>query len=55
MKRNIKQSSDINGLEFFNSIENNFIFDKKKILYLEAISSPKFKLNPQALRLFKQE
>ena len=55
MKRNIKQSSDINGLEFFNSIENNFIFDKKKILYLEAISSPKFKINPQALKLFKQE
>jgi hypothetical protein len=55
MQREIKQTSDIRGLEFFNAIENNFNFDAKKLNYLESISTSKYKINPQALKLFKEE
>ena len=55
MKREIKQTSDIRGLEFFNTIKNDFNFDSKKLDYLESISTSKYKTNPQALKLFKEE
>ena len=31
MKRDIKQTSDIRGLEFFNTIDNNYKFDAKNL------------------------
>ena len=55
MKREIKQTSDIRGLEFFNTIKNDFNFDSKKLDYLESISTSKYKTNPRALKLFKEE
>lgn len=55
MKRDIKQTSDIRGLEFFNTIDNNYKFDTKKLNYLESISTSLFKINPEALKLFKED
>ena len=55
MKRNIKQNSDIRGLEFFNIVDTDFKFDAKQLDYLESISLPKYKVNYQALKLFKEE
>ena len=55
MKRDIKQTSDIRGLEFFNIIDNNYKFDAKKLDHLESISSSRYKMNLEALKLFKED
>ena len=55
MKRNIKQTSDIRGLEFFNIIENNYKFNAENLDYLESISSSSYKINTKALKLFKED
>ena len=55
MKRNIKQTSDIRGLEFFNIIDNNYKFNAEKLDYLESISSSRYKINTKALKLFKED
>ena len=55
MKRDIKQTSDIRGLEFFNTIDNNYKFDAKKLDYLESISKSRYKINAKALKLFKED
>ncbi len=55
MKRDIKQTSDIRGLEFFNTIDYNYKFDAKKLDYLESISTSRYKINAEALKLFKED
>ena len=44
MKRDIKQTSDIRGLEFFNTIDNNYKFDVKNLTIWRVFQNHVIKL-----------